>query len=70
MCVCVSVSDREMSSKLENEMRGTPCHTHARSHTPYLTPPVSSGVSCSSVIWRIGQESRLCVFKLKPLLWQ
>lgn len=37
MCVCVSVSDREMSSKLENEMRGTPCHTHARTLTHSLS---------------------------------
>lgn len=63
--VCVSVSDREILSKPLNEMRvGRPA-THT--HTLHLSPPLfSSGGSRSSVIWWIGQGSRLCVFTWNP----
>lgn len=44
-------------------MSRTPRHTHTHTNSIYLAPLLlSSGGSWSRVIWRIGQESRLCVF--------
>lgn len=58
--VCVRVSDGEILSKPVNEMRRTPHHTHTRTLHLFHPPPLRG--SRSPAIWRIGQESRLCVF--------